>query len=154
MNCSQHQLPSRKALSFLALTMFIAICISGVLICCSLYSSKVVWHGDASVSDRVHALTTKWSTSYGLPSSEIAVLNYMAMLLAIASADRFSIRTRKFAWSAVTGLSIAACVGASAIVLVQIAVLEHFCLYCLVEPCSALAIAVIVTELQVDSCHP
>ena len=149
MNSPQNQLPSRKQLAVLAIPMLVAFGISSYLTYASMTSSPIAGCGGGKVFDCGHVLYSKWSKLAGIPVSSLALLTYVAMLIAtaIVSINRFSNQTRHNAWMTVTGLSIAASLAAAYFVFLQVVVLKHLCAYCLVAHGCGLAIVFAVLSL-------
>lgn len=140
------RMPSKWFLFALAIPMLIALGISGYLSYVSITASEIAGCSGGKLFDCAHVIYSKWSKVFGFPVSGLAVLTYVGMItaLAVASIERFSASIREFAWTAVTGLAIAAALAGLYFIFLQVFVLEHLCPWCLGAHACGLLIAVSV----------
>ncbi len=126
-------LPSKWLLAMLAVPMLIALCISAYLTYVSVTASEIVGCSGGELFDCSHVIYSKWSKLAGIPVSSMALLTYVAMIVAtvVTASGRFSTSTRQIAWVAVTGLAIAAALAALYFIFLQVVVLKHLCQWCL-----------------------
>ena len=139
-------LPSKWFLALLAIPMIIAFAISGYLTYVSLTAAKILGCTGGELFDCSHVIYSKWSKVVGIPVSALALGTYAAMILAacVASMKKLSSPVRLTAWSAVTGLAIAAALAALYFIYLQVFVLEHLCPWCLGAHSCGLLIAAAV----------
>ena len=126
-------LPSNSFLVLLAVPMLVALGISGYLTYVSLTAAKILGCDGGSLFDCSHVIYSKWSKVFGIPVSALALGTYVAMIAATAatSMKNLSRPTRLMAWSAVTGLAIAAALAGLYFIYHKVFVLEHLCPLCL-----------------------
>ena len=138
------KLPSGRRRMLIAVPMLIALSISVYLTWVSLTASHVVGCGGGSIFNCNHVIYSKWSKLFGTPVAAMASLTYIGMLgaLVVTGVSRFSERTRAMAWTAVTGLSMAAAMAACYFIFLQVFVLQHLCSWCLAAHTCGLIIAI------------
>lgn len=142
-NSNQTNLPSQFLIAMLAIPMVIALGISGYLTYASLTASEIAGCGGGSLFDCGHVLNSKWSKFAGFPVSGLAVVTYLGMISASVFVfnQKLSSHFRTWAWTAVTGLAIAASFAAAYFIFLQVVVLQHLCWYCLVAHTCGIIIA-------------
>jgi len=136
-------LPSGWFLAILALPMLIALGISAYLTYVSVTASEIAGCSGGELFDCSHVIYSKWSKVFGIPVSGLAFLTYVGMIAATAvtCVGRLSKPARLMAWSAVTGLAIAAALAALYFIFLQVFVLKHLCQWCLGAHACGLLIA-------------
>lgn len=139
-------LPSNWFLALIAVPMLIAFGISGYLTYVTLTASKIAGCSGGDLFDCSHVIYSKWSKFMGIPVSALALGTYVAMILAtgVTCFKNLSSPTRLVAWSAVTGLAIAAAMAGLYFIYLQVFVLEHLCPWCLGAHTCGLIIALAV----------
>jgi len=140
------RLPSKWFLAVLAVPMLIALGISCYLSYVSITASEIAGCSGGKLFDCAHVIYSKWSKVFGFPVSGLAVLTYVGMIgaLTVTCISRFSSSVRQFAWTAVTGLAIAAALAGLYFIFLQVFVLEHLCPWCLGAHTCGLLIALSV----------
>jgi uncharacterized membrane protein len=79
-------------------------------------------------------LNSRWSQWFGIPVSALAVLAYATMFLLTLHIGPFSTeRRRRVAWPALVAMSIGVLLAALWFVIIQIFILGHYCVYCMVD---------------------
>lgn len=139
-------LPGNALMAFLAIPMLIALGISAYLTYVTATASEVVGCSGGELFDCGHVIYSKWSKFLGFPVSSLALVTYVAMIaaLCVTATKRFSIAARQWAWTAVTGLAIAAAFSAIYFTILQVFVLKHLCPWCLGAHSCGLVIAMVV----------
>ncbi len=88
--------------------------------------------GEGSVFDCGSVLKSKWSRWFTIPVSLLAAVTYVGMLLSLALAQSGPTGRRTFFWKIVMVLSLSAGAAAVWFIFLQVFVLKHLCIYCLV----------------------
>ena len=128
-------LPSWPVTLVLALCISVAICASGYLLWADLTSSKIAGCGDTGgLVDCGQVAKTRWAQWLGVPVSLLALGIYftMAIALVVGSVGWFSRSVRKVSWVVVTVAVFAAGLSAIWFVALQMIVIKHICLYCMI----------------------
>jgi uncharacterized membrane protein/protein-disulfide isomerase len=136
-------LPRWPVISVLAMCISAAIGTSSYLLWTHLTSSPVAGcGGGGGWIDCEGVASSRWSVWFGIPVSLLALAIYigMAAALVVASSNRFSRPLRKIGWTAVTAAVFAAGMSAVWFIAIQLLVLQHICLYCmLAHTCGLIA---------------
>ena len=140
------ELPSKWLLALLAIPMLIGLGISAYLTYVSLTSAKILGCTGGELFDCSHVIYSKWSKVVGIPVGALALGTYVAMIFAavVTSIKKLSSPVRLTAWSAVTGLAIAAAMAGLYFIYLQVFVLEHLCPWCLGAHTCGIIIASVV----------
>jgi uncharacterized membrane protein/protein-disulfide isomerase len=143
-------LPGKFLLAFLAIPMLIAFGISIYLTYVTATASEVVGCSGGELFDCGHVIYSKWSKFLTMPVSALAVGTYAAMIVAtiVTSISSLSTTVRQWAWTAVTGLAIAAACSAIYFTALQVFVLEHLCPWCLGAHTCGLIIAATILAMS------
>lgn len=136
-------LPRWPVTTVLATCISVAIGTSSYLLWTHLTSSPIAGcgSGDGWI-DCEGVARSRWSVWFGVPVSLLALAIYVAMAasLGVASLGRFSRPRREIAWIVVTAAVFAAGMSAVWFIVVQLLVLQHICLYCmLAHTCGLIA---------------
>ncbi|TWT98768.1 vitamin K epoxide reductase family protein [Neorhodopirellula pilleata] len=127
-------LPRWPVTTLLATCISVAIGTSSYLLWTHLTSSPIAGcgSGDGWI-DCEGVARSRWSVWFGVPVSLLALAIYVAMAasLVVASLDRFSRPRREIAWIGMTAAVFAAGMSAIWFIVVQLLVLQHICLYCM-----------------------
>ncbi|QEG21285.1 vitamin K epoxide reductase family protein [Mariniblastus fucicola] len=146
-------LPSNWFVAALAIPMLTALAISSYLTYVSVTASEIAGCTGGQLFDCAHVIYSKWSKVFGIPVSAMALGTYVAMIVAasVTCMKKLSSPVRLMAWSAVTGLAIAAALAALYFIYLQVFVLEHLCPWCLgAHACGLLiATAVLVSRTRI-----
>jgi len=136
-------LPRWPVISVLALCISVAIGTSSYLLWTHVTSSPIAGCGSGGGwVDCEGVAGSRWSVWFGIPVSLLALGIYigMAAVLIVATSDRFSRPLRKIGWTAVTAAVFAAGMSAVWFIAIQVLVLQHICLYCmLAHSCGLIA---------------
>lgn len=127
-------LPRWPVKTVLAICISVAIGTSSYLLWTHLTSSPIAGCGSGGGwIDCEGVARSRWSVWFGVPVSLLALAIYVAMAasLVVASLDRFSRPRRGIAWIVVTAAVFAAGMSAIWSIAVQLLVLQHICLYCM-----------------------
>ena len=148
---SDHDASSRKAGLFLPsvgvvwtirVICLLAVGISGYLAWTAFSMGEVYGCGSGAIFDCSHVLTSKWSKLFGVPVSVPAVALWGSLLatLMFARTDVARQYNRTF-WSIVTVGAFSAGLAALWFIGIQVFVLQHLCVYCLVAHTCGLVLA-------------
>ncbi|WP_160148091.1 vitamin K epoxide reductase family protein [Rubripirellula obstinata] len=110
---------------------FVAICFSSYLAYVGLTESKVVGC-DGGIFNCDHVLNSRWSQVLGIPVSILAIGLYAVVIGAVCQLRHGKGSARRFAWLALSVLSVAAATTALWFISLQVFSIGHFCPYCLV----------------------
>lgn len=153
-NFLRSRLPSNWFLLLLAIPMIAALGISSYLTYVSATAGEVAGCSGGQLFDCSHVIYSKWSKFIGVPVSGLAVLTYIGMItgLAVVSFSKLSEGVRQLAWTAVTGLAIAAALAGIYFIVLQAFVLEHYCPWCLgAHACGILiAVSILKSSFRID----
>ncbi len=136
-------LPRWPATLVLVMCISVAIGTSSYLLWTHLTSSPIAGcgSGDGWI-DCEGVARSQWSVWFGVPVSALALATYcvMAGSLVLTRFDRFGRPLREIAWIVVTAAVFAAGMSAIWFIAVQLFVLQHICLYCmLAHTCGLIA---------------
>lgn len=131
---------------FLLVPSLIAFGISCYLAFAALTASDVAGCGGGSFFDCSHVLHSKYSKWLGVPVSVFAAINYLAMLVALATISLTNVGAvvKRLSWATVCCAGMAAGLAAVWFVYLQAAVIGHFCPWCLGAHTCGLVIAVAI----------
>lgn len=119
----------------LAFCISVAIGASGYLLWAQITSSPIAGCGSGGGwVDCGHVASSRWAGWLGIPVSLLALGIYLAMAAALfaGSAGRFRQSVRRVGWAVVTAAAFAAGLSAIWFVVLQLFVLKHVCLYCMI----------------------
>lgn len=137
--------PSWPVRLILALCICGALSASAYLLWAEVTSSPIAGCGDGNGwVDCESVASSRWASWFGVPVSFLALLIYLTMATALVcgSVDSFNRSVRKASWFIVTAAVFAAGLSAIWFISLQIFVLEHICLYCMVAHTCGLAATV------------
>ncbi|HQX50344.1 MAG TPA: vitamin K epoxide reductase family protein [Planctomycetaceae bacterium] len=141
-------LPAWPVTLVLATCISVAIGTSSYLLWADLTSSPIAGCGSGGGwLDCENVASSRWSLWLGLPVSLLALGIYLAMAtaLVVGTVDRFGRSARKVGWAVVTAAVFAAAMSAIWFIAIQLIVLQHICLYCmLAHTCGLVATATIL----------
>lgn len=141
---STNLLPSRFAIWCLRSLCAIALCVSGYL-AWTAFNSSPVYGCSGEVFNCGHVLTSAWSKWFGIPVGAPAFGLYASLLTALAFLNRpipqfLVVRS----WQLLTAGAVAAGLGALWFIGIQVFVIQHLCVYCLVAHTCGLSLAAYV----------
>jgi uncharacterized membrane protein/protein-disulfide isomerase len=138
-----HSLPRWPVTLVLAMCISVAIGTSSYLLWTHVTASPIAGCGSGGGwIDCEGVASSRWSVWFGVPVSLLALATYLAMALAlfVASSHRFGRLVREIAWTGVTAAVFAAGMSAIWFIAIQLLVLQHICLYCmLAHTCGLIA---------------
>jgi uncharacterized membrane protein/protein-disulfide isomerase len=140
--------PRWQAISALALCICVAIGASSYLLWAHVTSSPIAGCGNGGGwIDCQGVANSRWSTWLGVPVSILALAIYIAMAaaLVVATSARLSRPLQQMGWAVVTAAAFAAGMSAVWFIVIQLLVLQHICLYCmLAHACGLVATATMI----------
>lgn len=137
--------PARQRLILIGIASFIAFAVSTYLGWVALTSSKIAGCG-GELFDCGHVISSRWSLWMGIPVSLLASLTYAWIavhlaVIAFASNDRWI----GWSWFGISVSALSAGLAALWFVGLQVFVLNHLCIYCLVaHGCGIVTAATVV----------
>lgn len=140
-----HTLPRWPVTSVLAMCISVAIGTSSYLLWTHVTSSPIAGCGSGGGwIDCEGVAVSRWSVWFGVPVSLLALAIYLAMAVAlvVASSHRFTLLLREIAWTGVTAAVFAAGMSAIWFIAIQLLVLQHICLYCMLAHTCGLVAAI------------
>lgn len=129
----------------LAACISVAIGTSGYLLWADVTSSPIVGCGSGGGwVDCGQVASSRWSLWLGVPVSLLALGIYLAMALGLVggAGGRFSPAVRRVGWAVVTAVAFAAGLSAVWFVGLQLVVLKHVCVYCMIAHACGLIVTV------------
>ena len=136
---------TRPQIWTLRVLCLVAIGITGYLAWAGLTSSKVVGCGSGQLFNCGHVLQTRWSKWFFLPVSVPALMVHLTALAALAfCSPNAPIRRQRLGWSVATLCEFTAGLAAVWFTALQLIVIRHLCVYCLVAHGCALAMAAVI----------
>ncbi|TWU42345.1 vitamin K epoxide reductase family protein [Novipirellula artificiosorum] len=131
-------------------TLLLTICIaiasgaSAYLSWSALTSSPIAGCGNGEWFDCGHVTSSQWSLWLGVPVSVLALGLYVTLTLGLVAgaSGRFNSKVRQMGWAIVTTAALAAGITAVWFIALQLFVLEHICVYCMIAHACGLVIAV------------
>ncbi len=151
-NMVGHMQPSHSTLLYsglhsgfqwsLRVIALVGLCTSSYLAWVAFNSGSVAGCGSGDTFDCSHVLSSRWSSLLGIPVSYPAVLLYaLVSVLLIAPANWISAQWR---WSLVTFAAFLAGLGGLWFIGLQVFLLKHLCVYCLIVHGCGLVLATLV----------
>jgi uncharacterized membrane protein/protein-disulfide isomerase len=140
-------LPGWPVITLLVICISIAIGTSSYLLWTHVTSSPIAGCGSGGGwIDCDGVAISRWSAWFGVPVSLLALAIYIAMAAAllVATSKHFSRQLREIGWTCVTAAVFAAGMSAIWFITIQLLVLQHICLYCMLAHACGLVATVTI----------